>query len=147
MLKNGSIQTFFISVSLAGARRTSISKAMWRNGIIDLCLKWEMEMMTSRLRATVSRVMQDRMPKMSSEWGSSVLLQEVLILGKQSSASSRASMSREGCCWALTALWCEVSVWFISSLPPLPYANSILSEGQSTIRQTEAHSAECRQAG
>ena len=56
-----------------------------------MCLKWEIEMMTSKLRAAVRREMEYRRISISrvSRCGGSGLLQEVLgSLGKQSSAPS-----------------------------------------------------------
>ena len=94
-------------------------------------LKWDIEMMTSRLRAAVSRELNESRMEISvvSKWGRIVFLQELLrSCGKQSSVSSKVSITRERrTCWALAAFWPKLSViqliyYYPSSpalLPPL----------------------------
>ena len=83
-----------------------------------LNLKCEMEMITSRLRITVSTEIQDTIMSvnMTSKWGRCNLLQEVLTsCGKQSSVSSITTGGRS--CWTLTALW-RMFFYLLPLFPP-----------------------------
>ena len=81
---------------------------------MNVYLKWEIEMMTSRLRATVSRELNESRMEISvvSKWGRIVFLQELLrSCGKQRSVSSQVSITRERrTCWALATFWPKLSI-------------------------------------
>lgn len=65
----------------------------------NMCLKWEMAMMTSRLRATVMKEMEESRTYISitAVWGCAGFLQEEFRCGTQSSDSSRAAIVRRAC--------------------------------------------------
>ena len=93
---------------------------------MNVYLKWEMEMMTSRLRATVRRELKklnNRMQIMVSKWGRIGFLQDLFrSCGKQSSVSSKVSIIRNRrTCWALAPFRPKLSViQFITILPAQP---------------------------